>query len=149
MLHNQIKEEIKKAMLAKDNIRLNVMRGLVSACTNELLVIGKKPQDLLEDEKVLEVIRRTAKQRKDAIEQFKKGGREDLVEEDSLQLKVLEEYLPKLMDKDEIYKIATDMKESLGIEDVSKKGIFMSSLMKELKGKADGSLVKEVVDSLF
>ena len=61
----------------------------------------------------------------------------------------METYLPKLMDKIEVLKIAQIKKDELGIMDVAKKGLLMSALMKDLKGKADGSVVKEVVDSLF
>jgi len=149
MLHEQIKEGIKEAMKSRDTVRLNVMRGLVTAFTNELVATGKTPQDILDDEKVIAVIARTAKQRKDAIEQFTKGGRMDLVEEDTAQLKILETYLPKMMEKSEVEKIAKAKKEELGITDATKKGMLMSSIMKDLKGKAYGTIVKEVVDALF
>ena len=149
MLHSQIKNNIKEAMLAKDTVRLEVMRGLVSAFTNELVATGKTPQDLLTDEQVLVVITRLAQQRKDSIEQFKKGNRDDLVKEESAQLAILETYLPKLMDKSEVEKIVKMKKEEMGIIDPKEKGKLMSVIMKDLKGKADGSVVKEVVDALF
>ncbi len=148
-LHEEIKGEIKKAMMAKDTVRLEVMRGLVTAFTNELVATGKTPQDFLSDEQALAVITRSAKQRKDSIEQFTKGGRMDLVAEEAPQLAVLEAYLPKLMDKSEVEIIAKAKQSELGITDPSKKGMLMSALMKDLKGKADGMVVKEVVDSLF
>lgn len=148
-LHEEIKGEIKKAMMARDTVRLNVMRGLVTAFTNELVATGKTPQDILDDEKALAVISRTAKQRKDAIEQFTKGNRMDLVEEDTAQLKILETYLPKMMDQSEVEKIAKEIKEKLAITDPTKKGMLMSAIMKELKGKADGNVVKLAVDNLF
>lgn len=149
MLHEQIKGSIKEAMMAKDAVRLEVMRGISAAFTNELVAKGKKPQDMLEDADALAVITRLSKQRKDSIEQFKKGNREDLVAEESAQLAILETYLPKLMDKSEVESIAKSKKEELGITDATKKGMLMSALMKDLKGKADGMVVKEVVDSLF
>jgi len=149
MLHEQIKNNIKEAMLAKDSIRLEVMRGLVTAFMNELVATGKTPQDMLTDEQAITVITRLAKQRKDSIEQFKKGNREDLVKVEEGQLAILETYLPKLMEKSEVEKIAKSKKEELGINDITKKGMLMSALMKDLKGKADGTLVKEIVDSLF
>ena len=122
---------------------------MVSAFTNELVAKNRKPSEMLADEEALVVIARLAKQRKDSIEQFKKGNREDLVQEEEAELAILETYLPKLMDRNEIEKIAKNKKEELAITDVAKKGMLMSVLMKELKGKADGSAVKEVVDSLF
>ena len=149
MLHEQIKEGIKESMKARDTVRLNVMRGLVTAFTNELVATGKTPQDILDDEKVIAVIARTAKQRKDAIEQFTKGGRMDLVEEDTAQLKILETYLPKMMEKSEVESIVKAKKDELGVADATKKGMLMSAIMKDLKGKVDGTIVKEVVDSLF
>ena len=149
MLHEQIRNNIKEAMKARDQVTLEVMRGILTAFTNELVSTGHTPQDILEDDKALAVITRLAKQRKDSIEQFTKGGRMDLVEEEKGQLAVLEKYLPKLMDKSEVEIIAKEMKENLGITDPTKKGMLMSSLMKDLKGKADGNIVKEVVDQLF
>lgn len=149
MLHEQIKNGIKEAMLAKDALKLKAYRAMSSAFTNELVVKGKKPQDMLDDMDAIAVITRLAKQRKDSIDQFKKGGREDLVKEEEEELAILMEYLPKMMDSEEVKKIATQKKEELGIGDPSKKGMLMSALMKDLKGKADGSTVKEVVDSLF
>ena len=149
MLHEEIKEKIKEAMKAKNAVALNVYRGLVTAFTNELVATGKTPQDMLGDEQALAVITRTAKQRKDAIEQFTKGGRQDLADEDAAQLAILEQYLPKMMDKSEVEALAKAKKDELGITDATKKGMLMAALMKDLKGKADGTVVKDAVDSLF
>jgi len=149
MLHEQIKNGIKEAMIAKDTIRLETLRAMVAGFTNELVAKNRKPNEMLTDEEALVVITRLSKQRKDSIEQFKKGNREDLVKIEEAQLKILETYLPKLMDKSEVEKVARAKKEELGISDATKKGMLMSALMKDLKGKADGSTVKEVVDSLF
>jgi uncharacterized protein YqeY len=149
MLHEQIKNGIKEAMMARDSVRLEVLRGLTSAFTNELVATGKTPQDMLSDEQALAVITRTAKQRKDAIEQFTKGGRMDLADEDRAQLAILEVYLPKMMERSEVEAIARAKQAELGFTDPTKKGMFIAVLMKDLKGKADGSMVKEVVDSLF
>ncbi len=149
MLHEQIKNQIKEAMMAKDTVRLETLRGMSAAFTNDLVAKGKKPNEMLSDEEALTVITRLSKQRKDSIEQFKKGGREDLVKEEEAQLAILETYLPKMMDKSEVEKIVKAKKEELGITDATKKGMLMAGVMKDLKGKADGTVVKEVVDSLF
>ncbi len=149
MIHEEIKAEIKDAMLKKEAVRLDVLRGLLSAFTNELVAKSRKPQEMLADDEALAVIMRSVKQRKDSIEQFKKGGREDLVKEEESQLSYLEKYLPTMMERSEVEKIAAAKKEELGITDPTKKGQLMSALMKELKGKADGMVVKEVVDGLF
>ncbi|MFM7088124.1 MAG: GatB/YqeY domain-containing protein [Candidatus Paceibacterota bacterium] len=149
MLHEEIKGKIKQAMMAKDEALLKTLRNMVSAFTNELVSKGKKPNEFLNDEDTILVIARLAKQRKDAIEQFKNGGRPDLVEEESAELSILETYLPTLMDKNEVLVLAKAKKDELGISDPTKKGMLMAALMKDLKGKADGMVVKEVVDSLF
>lgn len=149
MLHEQIKNSIKEAMMAKDTIRLETLRAMVASFTNELVAKGRKPNEMIEDAEALLVITRLAKQRRDSIEQFKKGNREDLVKIEEAQLKILETYLPKMMDRSEIEKIIKAKKEELGVNDATKKGILMSAVMKDLKGKADGTLVKEIVDSLF
>lgn len=149
LLHENIKNQIKEAMKAGDKVRLEVMRGLSTAFTNELVSTGRTPQDILTDEQAVAVITRLAKQRKDSIEQFTKGGRMDLVEEESKQLAVLQEYLPKLMEKSEIEEFVKGKISDVGAIDPTKKGMFMSSLMKDLKGKADGAMVKEIVDQLY
>lgn len=148
-IHYRVKNKIKEAMMVKDQVALDTNRGMLSAFTNELVAKNRKPNEILEDIDAIAVITRLAKQRKDSIEQFKKGNREDLVKEESAQLAILETYLPKLMEKYEIEEIAKNKKEELGITDQTKKGMLMSALMKDLKGKADGMMVKEVVDSLF
>ena len=148
-LQSDIKAQIKEAMLAKDQLRLGVVRGLVAAFTNELVAKQRKPTEELSDEEVLAVIRRAVKQRKDSIEQFKSGGRQDLVDSESAELSVLEKYLPQMMSRDEIKKAAEKKKAELGITDKAKLGQFVGMLMKELKGKADGGDVKAVAESLF
>lgn len=149
MLHEQIKDKIKEAMMAKDSMRLETYRNMLSSFTNELVSKGKKPNEMLADEEAIAVITRLSKQRKDSMEQFKKGNREDLVAKEQAELSILETYLPKLMDKSEVEKIAKAKKDELGVTDPAKKGMLMSALMKDLKGKADGTVVKEVVDLMF
>lgn len=149
MLHEEIKGEIKKAMLAKDELRLTVMRGLVAAFMNEVVAFKRMPQELLTDEEALAVIKRLVKQRKDSIEQFTKGGRADLAASEEAEMKILETYLPKTMSRDEIRPIAEAKIKELGVADKSKVGLLLGALMKDLKGKADGGDVKAVVDELL
>ncbi|MBX4197704.1 GatB/YqeY domain-containing protein [Candidatus Parcubacteria bacterium] len=148
-LHLDIKEGIKKAMLAKDTVRTGVLRGLSAAFTNELVAKGKKPQEELPDEDAMTVIKRQVKQRKDSIEQFEKGGRKDLADTEKAELAILETFLPAAMSKDAIRKVAEAKKSQMNVTDKSKAGILVGAVMKELKGQADGADVKEVVDSLF
>ncbi len=149
MLHEDIKGKIKEAMMARDAVRLEVLRGMVAAFTNELVAKGRKPQEMLGDEEAMAVIMRMSKQRKDSIDQFQKGGREDLVAEEKAQLAIIETFLPEMMGRDEIERVARAKQAELGITDTAKKGMLMSAVMKDLKGRADGMAVKEVVDALF
>lgn len=83
-------------MRARDTLRLNVLRGLLSAFTNEAISKRRKPDEELSDEESLMVVRKAVKQRKDSIEQFKKGGRADLVETEKAELEILETHFPTL-----------------------------------------------------
>ncbi|MDO8604867.1 MAG: GatB/YqeY domain-containing protein [bacterium] len=105
-LHEEIKAEVKPAMMAKDAVRLSVVRNMISAFTNELVATGKTPQDMLDDAGALKVIKRLSNQRKDSIEQFINGGRPELAESEKAELVILEKYLPTLMSREEIKKIA-------------------------------------------
>lgn len=133
-------------MRAKDEVRLTTLRGMLSAFTNESVILGKTPQDELTDEQAETVIKRLAKQRKDSIEQFTKGGREDLAKNEQAELKILEEFLPEQMSENEIKKIIERVKSEIGEVDKSKLGIFIGKVMKETKGQADGALVKKLVE---
>ncbi len=148
-LQIDIKTHMVEAMKAKDAVKLQTLRGLLSAFTNELVNLKRTPQDMLSDEEVLAVIRRAVKQRKDSIEQFIAGGRPELADDEKAELTVLETYLPALMSEEDVMKIALAKKEEMGEIDKSKAGQFMGMLMKDLKGKADGDVVKKVVDSLL
>lgn len=149
MLHKQIKEGVKIALLSKDTIRLSVLRGLLAAFTNELVANKRKPQEELSDEEIIAVIRRAVKQRKDSIYQFTKGGRKDLAESEEAELNILETFLPKMMSKEDVKKKVEEVKTKLGITDKSKIGQLIGATMKELNGLADGNDVKEAAERLF
>lgn len=136
-------------MKARQELRLSVVRGMLAAFTNELVATKRTPQDVLSDEEALAVIKRLAKQRKDSIEQFRKGNREDLAQKEEDELVILESYLPQTMSREEITPLAQAKMAELGVTDKTKMGMIMGALMKELKGKADGDDVKAVVESLF
>ncbi len=147
-LHLDIKNQIKDAMRAKDAVRLTVLRSLSAAFTNEL-INKKSTAPELGDDEALALIKRSVKQHKDSIEQFEKGGRQDLADIEKAELVILEVFMPQTMSKEEIRKIAeAKIAQMGGTIDKTKMGAFMGSLMKDLKGKADGADVKEVVDSL-
>lgn len=144
-LQQQIKEDMKTAMRAKESHKVTTLRGVMAAFTNESVKLGKTPQDPLDDEAALDVIKREARKRKDAIEQYEKAGRDDLSSNEKEELTFLESYLPQMMTKEEIEPIVASKIEELG-NDKSKMGQIIGAAMKELQGKADGSLVKEIVE---
>lgn len=145
-LHEQIKEELKDALRARDEVRLQTVRSILTAFTNESVANGGTPQDMLGDDAALSVITRLAKQRKDSIEQYTKGARDDLAEIEKAELAILETYLPEMMEQSEIEVIVQKKKEELSITDRSQMGQLIGAVMKELKGKADGADVKAVVE---
>ncbi|MFA5987561.1 MAG: GatB/YqeY domain-containing protein [Candidatus Paceibacterota bacterium] len=149
MLHQQIKDGIKDAMKSKDEIRLTVLRGLVTDFTNELVAKMRKPTEMLSDDDAMTVIKRAAKRRKDSIEQFMKGNRKDLADSEESELKIIDTFIPAMMGKDEIRTFVLTKKQELGITDKTKVGQLIGTVMKDLKNKADGNLVKEVVEESF
>lgn len=149
MTQAELKEQMKEAMRAKDSVRLNVIRGLLTACTNEAIAKGKGPEGVLDPEEVLPVLTRAAKQRKDSIAQFEEGGRPELAEGEKAELAIIQSMLPAQMSQDEIVAAAKAKAAELGVTDKSKANQLMGALMKDLKGRADGNDVKAVVESLF
>jgi uncharacterized protein len=148
-LHDTLRQELKDALKAKDQIKLRNVRAIMTACTNELVATGRKPQDQLDDAGTLAVIKRLAKQRKESIVQYEAAKREDLVAVEKEDLAVLESYLPQMMSQDQIRPVAEAKKAELNVTDKGKLGILVGAVMKELAGKADGGDVKAVVESLF
>lgn len=148
-LHEEIKSSLKDALKAKEEVRLLVIRGIMTACTNELVATNRTPQDTLTDEEVLAVIKRLAKQRKESIVQYEAANRPELAVPEKAELLILEAYLPQMMGQAEIRPIAEAKKADLGIDDKAKMGMLVGAVMKELAGKADGGDVKVVVESLF
>ena len=138
------------AMKARDVVRTNVLRGLMASFTNEAVAKKRKPDEELSDEEVLVVIGRAVKQRKDSIEQFEKGGRADLAGVEKSELAILETYLPTQMSRDEIIMYVKDKLANPTTLEATRgnKNQFIGFVMKELKGSADGALVKEVTFSI-
>jgi len=148
-MHEKIQNQIPETMRAKDQVRLTTLRGVLAAFTNEVMILKRKPQERLSDTEAVAVIRRLVKQRKDSIEQFKKGGRQDLVDNEEAELKVLEEFLPAQMSEEKIREIVMKKKEEMGDIDKTKIGQFMGAIIKETKGEADGAIVKKIVDEVL
>lgn len=148
-MHTTLKEALKEAMKAKDEVRLRTVRSMLTAMTNELVATGKTPQDLIDDQGFITVVKRLAKQRKESILQFEAAGRTDLAEPEKAELAILETYLPEMMSQDAIRPIAESKKAELGVTDKAGIGKLIGAITKELAGKADGADVKAVVESLF
>ena len=148
-IHETLKKSIPDALRAHDEVRLRTLRSLVTAMTNEVVAKKRKPDEYLTDDEAIAVVKLVANQRKDSIEQFEKASRNDLAEPEKLELAILESYLPALMGREEILVIARAKMAELGVSGKADAGKFTGALMKELKGKADGGDVKEVVDSLL
>ena len=136
-------------------MRLTTLRGVLAAFTNESVNLGRTPQDKLSDAEAIAVIRRLSKQRKDSIEQFEKGNRQDLADNEKAELEILNEFLPEQMSEsaiEEIVKTVVNQARTSGkITDNSSKsiGIVMGIVMKETKGLADGDKVKQIVTTLL
>lgn len=145
MLKENITQDIKKAMQEKNALLLSVLRGVIAVVKNREI---EKKKELDEDE-IIQVISSEAKKRKDSIEQFEKGGRQDLVEKEKQELEILQKYLPEQMSENDIRKeveLAIKESEAVGPSDTGK---VMSILMPKLKGKVDGGLVSKIVGELL
>lgn len=149
MIVQKIRTEMMGAMKAKDALKLSVLRGALTAFTNELVAKGMKPTDELSDADALTVLKRMGKQRKDSIEQFTNGNRPELAQKEAEELKIIESYLPQMASREEIERVAKAKKDELGVTDASGIGKLTGAVMKELGGNADGNDVKAVLASLF
>ncbi len=148
-IHENLKRSIPEALRARDEVRLRTLRSLVTAMTNEVVAKKRKPEEFLTDEEAIIVIKRATNQRKDSIEQFEKAGRVDLAGPEKAELALLETYLPAQMSREEIMAFVQAKMAERGATSKAEAGAFIGGLMKELKGKAEGSEVKAVVDSLL
>lgn len=148
-IHETLKKAIPDAMRAKDAVRLQTLRSLVTAMTNEVVAKKRKPDEFLTDDEAFTVLKRASSQRKDSIEQFLKGGRPELAEPEKAELAIIESYLPTMMSREEIEKVVRAKMAEMGVSSKAEAGKFTGAVMKELKGKADGGDVKAVVDNLL
>jgi len=148
-IHEDLKKAIPDAMRAKDEVRLRTLRSLITAMTNEVMAKKRLPTEFLTDDEALAVLKRAANQRKDSIEQFEKGSRNDLAEPEKLELAIISSYLPAQMSVEEITAVAKTKATELGVTSKADANKLIGALMRDLKGKADGNDVKAVVDNLL
>lgn len=144
MTKQELRDELKKAMFAKDTLKTSVLRMVLSAVGYYEINKGGAGYEAT-DEDVLDVIQKEAKQHRDSIEQFSAGGRQDLVENETKELEILQAYLPARMDEEEIRKLVADAVKQTGAKSQMDMGKVMGALMPKVKGKADGGLVSKIV----
>ena len=148
-IHEDLKKSIPDAMRAKDAVKLQTLRSLVTAMTNEVVAKKRKPDEWLNDDEAFAVLKRAASQRKDSIEQFTSGGRPELAEPEKLELAIIESYLPAMMSREEIEVAVKAKMAEIGINSKADANKLIGAVMKDLKGQADGAVVREVIDSLL
>ncbi len=144
-LKEQILEDLKTAMKAKEKDRLQVLRSLKAKLQEKEIAERKDGEATLTEEQAIAVLMKAAKQRKESITQFEEGGREDLAEKEKVELEIIEEYLPKMLTEDEVREVVSKKIRDLGAEGPQDMGKVMGPIMGMLKGKADGGLVSKVV----
>lgn len=140
-LRDKIKNDLKDAMKSGDNTTRDVLRALNSDFKN--LEIDSKKE--LKDADIVKIIKKNLKSRKDSIEQYKKGNREDLVIQEENELNILEKYMPEQMGEEEIRKIVIDIINESEAINASDFGRVMGMAMKEAGGNVDGNIVSELV----
>jgi uncharacterized protein len=167
MTKAELKEELKQSMLAKDAEKTSVLRLVLSSLKNfEMKKDEEEYEKKLEEaggdsdkvhidesntnyeateEDIEAVLQKEAKQRRDSIEQFKSGGRDELAEKETSELKLIESYLPAMMSEEEVSKLVDEAIKQTEAASSSDMGKVMGALMPKVKGKADGSLVSKLV----
>ncbi len=140
-LKEEITTGIKTAMKAGDKPRLQTLRFLLSAIKNKEI----EKREELSDAEILQVISTSVKQHKDSIEQFRKGGRDDLADQEAAELEILAGFLPEQLSEAEIKDVVAVTATEVGANSMKDMGGLMKAVMAKLKGKADGKLVQEMV----
>jgi hypothetical protein len=149
-LLEQITEDLKSAMRAKDKVRLRTLRSLRAAITNK--EIDKRQEGdggELDEQEQMALVRKQVKQRKDSIEQYEKAGRDDLVEKEQAEIDVLEDYLPQPLTDEELEEKISAIIDDVGAETMADMGPVMGRAMSELRGRADGSRVQQIVREML
>jgi len=141
-LLKQIDQDLVKALKSGDRLAADTLRGLKSDIKYFQL---EKRVDELSDEDIIGVISSAAKRRRDSIEQFKAGGRQDLVDKESRELEIVQQYLPQQLSEDDVEKIVKEAVEETGAQSPSDMGKVMKVVMPKVKGRADGKLVQKIV----
>lgn len=145
MLKQKLMEDLKQAMKQGEKVKCSVVRSIMAGVKNAEI----EKQKELDDAEVITVISKQVKQHKESIEAYQKGGREDLVAEETAELEVLNAYMPKQMSAEDIAEAAKKVIAEVGAKGPQDKGKVMGKLMGQLKGKADGNEINKVVTELL
>ena len=144
-LSEKIRNDMIDAVKAKDTLKIDILKMVLASLKNSEIEKGEQL-----DEKAQEnILRKEAKKLKDAYEEYKQAGRDDLAEKEKAQLEILEAYLPKLMDESEIRNFVEKKAKELGAQGPRDMGKVMGVVMKELQGKADGGVVNNIVKDVL
>jgi hypothetical protein len=144
-LKDQITEDIKTAMKARDKVRLETVRSIKKAVLEKEVSVRPSGQETLTEAQEIEVLVQLAKQRRDSIAQYQQAGRTDLANQESQELAILEEYLPKQLSEAEVDQAIDAIIAQVGATSAKDMGKVMGPAMQQLKGKVDGKKVQERV----
>jgi hypothetical protein len=137
--------DLKEAMKNKDTIKKNTIQ-MVRAT---ILQTEKDKQIEVDDNSILEIISKQVKQKNDAIKEFEKANREDLIEQTNKEIEILQEYLPKQLSKEEVIDIVKAEKESLGIDDIKGMGTLIKAVKAKIGAASDGKTISEAVKEVL
>ena len=140
-----VREDMNRALKSGDKEKLNTLRTTLSQIKDERIRLRRE----LTDQDVIGVLMKGVKSRKDSIEMYKQGNRQDLVDKETKELTILESYLPKQMSEDEVKKELIAIIDAVGAHEAKDIGKVMGPAMAKLKGKADGKLVQQLARSLL
>ena len=138
---NQLRDELKIAMKAGDKAAMTGLRNIIGKLKSSQINKGEP----LTKEEALKILKSAAKQLRESVEQYKKGGRDDLAEKELFELSLLDKYLPEQLSEDKIREIVKETIQASGAESMQDMGRVMGILMKELAESADGKLVQQIV----
>lgn len=140
-IKERLQEDWKQAMKAKDRFKA----GVLSTAKSAILLVEKTDGIKLEDEQVIEILAREIKQRKEAMLEFEKGNRQDLVDQSKAEIEILLDYLPQQLSEDEIFEIIKQTAVEVGANSIKDMGKVMSAVRPKTVGRADGKLVSQMV----
>lgn len=147
MLFDQISNDIKEAMKARDKVRLEALRNIKKVFIEAKTAPGAN--DTLEDAQALKILQKLAKQGHDSADLYTSQNRPDLAEEEMAQVNVIESYLPKQMSEEEIEAVVKEIIAQTGAQSMKEIGKVMGIASKQLAGKADGKKISEIVKKLL